>query len=49
MPEAVEAFRGDVRDPATWIAALKDCEAVYHLAAEAGVGQSMYEITRYTA
>jgi dTDP-L-rhamnose 4-epimerase len=30
-----------------WEAALADCEVVYHLAAEVGVGQSMYEITRY--
>jgi dTDP-L-rhamnose 4-epimerase len=47
VPADVETMRGDVRDPATWEGALRDCEVVYHLAAEVGVGQSMYEITRY--
>lgn len=47
VPAGVEAQRGDVRDPATWATALTGCEVVYHLAAEVGVGQSMYEITRY--
>ncbi len=47
VPPEVEALRGDVRDPAMWVTALTDCEVVYHLAAEVGVGQSMYEITRY--
>jgi dTDP-L-rhamnose 4-epimerase len=43
----VEKMRGDVRDPGTWQKALQGVEQVYHLAAEVGVGQSMYEITRY--
>jgi len=47
VPTEVEGLRGDVRDRAMWVTALKDCEVVYHLAAEVGVGQSMYEITRY--
>ncbi|MGE0362382.1 MAG: NAD-dependent epimerase/dehydratase family protein [Vicinamibacterales bacterium] len=47
VPAAVEARRGDVRDPNVWEEALAGCEIVYHLAAEVGVGQSMYEITRY--
>ena len=40
---------GDIRDPDAW-ALLDDRapEAVIHLAAETGVGQSMYEIGRYT-
>lgn len=42
-----DVMRGDVRDPALVAAALVDVEAVVHLAAETGVGQSMYEITRY--
>lgn len=45
-PEA-EFVRGDVRDEHAWRTALARAEAVVHLAAEVGVGQSMYEITRY--
>jgi dTDP-L-rhamnose 4-epimerase len=42
-----EVIRGDVRDPDSISRALADMEAVVHLAAETGVGQSMYEIARY--
>ena len=38
---------GDVTDPATVAAALEGCDAVVHLAAETGTGQSMYEVARY--
>ena len=44
----VELVVGDVRDPATVQKALKGVDAVYHFAALVGVGQSMYEIARYT-
>jgi dTDP-L-rhamnose 4-epimerase len=44
----VEVFRGDVRKPSDWAAALGDVGAVIHLAAETGTAQSMYEISRYT-
>lgn len=44
----VELVRGDVRDPAAVRAALDGVEAVFHFAAVVGVGQSMYEIARYT-
>lgn len=47
VPAAVDRRRGDVRDPAVWEPALRGCDVVYHLAAEVGVGQSMYEITKY--
>ena len=47
VPAGVDARRGDVRDPKVWEDALPGCEIVYHLAAEVGVGQSMYEITKY--
>lgn len=47
IPAEVERIRGDVRDQAMWVRALDGIDVVYHLAAEVGVGQSMYEITRY--
>ncbi len=40
--------RADVRDRQALAEALRDVENVVHLAAEVGVGQSMYEIARYT-
>jgi dTDP-L-rhamnose 4-epimerase len=47
LPAEVEVIRGDVRDRPVVDAALEDIEVVFHLAAEVGVGQSMYEIERY--
>src|SRR5205085_427502 len=45
-PEA-EFLRGDVCDGELLGRALEGVEAVYHEAAEVGVGQSMYEMQRY--
>lgn len=45
----VELQIGDVRDPAAVGRALDGVDAVFHFAAIVGVGQSMYEITRYTS
>ncbi|WP_173932733.1 NAD-dependent epimerase/dehydratase family protein [Chelativorans sp. Marseille-P2723] len=42
-----EYYIGDVRDSALVRNALGDADYVIHLAAEVGVGQSMYEIARY--
>lgn len=42
-----ELLRGDICDTALVERALEDVEAVFHQAAEVGVGQSMYQITRY--
>jgi dTDP-L-rhamnose 4-epimerase len=42
-----EFVHGDVCDRAALVSALKGVDAVVHLAAEVGVGQSMYEMERY--
>jgi len=42
-----EFIKGDVRDKEALTNALKDIDYVFHKAAEVGVGQSMYEISRY--
>jgi len=47
-PEA-ELLIGDVRDEAMVLKALTSVDKVVHLAAEVGVGQSMYAVDRYTA
>jgi uncharacterized protein YbjT (DUF2867 family) len=44
----VELVVGDVRDGEAVQRALRHVDAVYHLAAAVGVGQSMYEIAHYT-
>ncbi|MBM4370092.1 MAG: NAD-dependent epimerase/dehydratase family protein [Deltaproteobacteria bacterium] len=43
-----ECRRGDVMCAGDVEAALEGCDAVVHLAAETGMGQSQYEIVRYT-
>ena len=47
FPRGVSFIHGDVGDPVVADRALEDVEAVVHLAAAVGVGQSMYEIERY--
>jgi dTDP-L-rhamnose 4-epimerase len=47
VPEGVEFIQGDVCDMAKVKQALDGVDSVLHLAAEVGVGQSMYEIARY--
>src|SRR5947209_2357944 len=44
----VELIPGDVRDVDAVAKALRGIDAVFHLAACVGVGQSMYEVARYT-
>ena len=49
LNDDVELIRGDVRNGDVVARALKGVDAVVHLAAEVGVGQSMYEVERYTS
>ena len=48
LDERVERVPGDVEDPSAVREALEGCDGVAHLAAMVGVGQSMYQIERYT-
>jgi len=48
LDPGVELQIGDVGDPAAVRRALDGIDGVIHLAAAVGVGQSMYEIARYT-
>ncbi len=45
----IEFVEGDVRDKAAVARALKGVDAVVHLAAEVGVGQSMYAVDHYVS
>jgi len=49
LDERVELVRGDVRDGDAVDSALEGCSVLVHFAAAVGVGQSMYEIERYTS
>lgn len=47
IADATEIVIADIRDSETMVEALEGIELVYHLAAETGTGQSMYEIETY--
>ena len=49
LDDRVELQVGDVRDSGAVYQALRNVDAVVHLAAAVGVGQSMYEIAEYTS
>jgi dTDP-L-rhamnose 4-epimerase len=48
LDRRVELLVGDIRSPKAVRRALADVDAVIHLAARVGVGQSMYEVADYT-
>lgn len=48
LRDAVKLFRGDVRDADLCRHALKGQDALVHLAAETGTGQSMYSVHHYS-
>lgn len=47
LPKDVPFIKADLCDAEAWEYVLSEVDAVVHLAAEVGVGQSMYEIVRY--
>lgn len=47
IKDKVEFINGTVTSEKDWYTAIKDQDAIIHLAAETGTGQSMYEINRY--
>lgn len=47
IKDKVKFFKGSVTSREDWMKALDGQEAVIHLAAETGTGQSMYEIEKY--
>lgn len=47
IKDKVSFIYGDVRNEDDWMKALKNQDAIIHLAAETGTGQSMYEIKKY--
>jgi dTDP-L-rhamnose 4-epimerase len=49
LPEEVELIRADVRNGDAVSKAIKGVDSIIHLAAEVGVGQSMYAVERYTS
>lgn len=49
LSQEVELIEGDVRDPNRIRQALAGVDMIFHFAACVGVGQSMYEISRYVS
>ena len=49
LPDEAELIVGDIRNKDVVAHSLKGIDSVIHLAAEVGVGQSMYAVERYTS
>jgi dTDP-L-rhamnose 4-epimerase len=49
IPDGAEFILGDMRDQGHVNAVVKGMDVIFHLAAAVGVGQSMYQISEYTA
>jgi dTDP-L-rhamnose 4-epimerase len=49
LSQNVELIVGDVRDPNRMREVLQGVDVIFHFAATVGVGQSMYEISRYVS
>jgi dTDP-L-rhamnose 4-epimerase len=49
LTDEIELIAGDVRNPEVVRGALEGIDAVVHLAARVGVGQSMYQLAEYAA
>jgi dTDP-L-rhamnose 4-epimerase len=49
IPKGAEFMLGDMRDKNQVEIAVKNIDVIFHLAAAVGVGQSMYQISDYTA
>lgn len=47
MPDGVRFLRADVRDIGAQAEIISAADAIFHLAAETGTGQSMYQIEKY--
>lgn len=47
LNDSAEFISGDIKDKNLWRKALSDADAVIHLAAMVGIGQSMYQPVRY--
>jgi dTDP-L-rhamnose 4-epimerase len=48
LRDAVQLFRGDVRDRDVCMHAMQEQHVIVHLAAETGTGQSMYQVRHYS-
>lgn len=47
IKDKVRFYKGDVRNLEDWKKSIDGCDAIIHLAAETGTGQSMYEVDKY--